>query len=651
MKKSKVIISIIIIVLFIVMVVGVYDSKNEIRSIRSEKELSRVIDNNVYGDIPFIYQILGLPFSIFVGSNNTMDYQWNDIATDGDVREYTNDVKGEADTTGNKDYSKTNIQVEGVDEADIIKTDGDYIYSLSESKVVITNVKDPNNIKVESTIDKGTAVPEDLLLYKDKLIVISSKSTTSNSWYYSNNNTVVTIYDIKDKSKPDLVKSFELYESYETTRCIDGNLYIFSEGYLREKNDKVDRRYKEDSRTKELDLKDIKYIKNEKNNTQTLIAQIDLNNIDKGLNLSSYLFDITDAYISKDNIYLLKEGYYGENVSLKNLFGLKGIFGLFNDYNYYSNTKVYKFNIDKKVGVKYVNNTSVEGIIDNQYSLDEKDNNLRIAVETNDGTQVVVLDKNLKKLGESEKVAEGERMYASRFMGDKAYVVTYRNTDPLFVIDLSDPKNPEVLGELEIPGYSTYLHPYDENHLIGIGMNTEEVVNRDINGKVTSTWVETTGMKMALFDVSDVSSPKEIDSVKIGDSRTVSAILNNPKALLFSKEKNLLAIPVNNYDKDFSIINNEDDTYYFEDEMVDYYDYGKNYIAEGYLVYNVDLKGFKQRGTITHEKERRYGYYNTKLLRGLYIEDNLFTISEDYIKVNKLEDLSEINSLKLKGEK
>lgn len=651
MKKTKVFISVIVIVLFIVMVIGIYDSKNEIKSIRNERELSRVLDNNSYVEIPLVYQLLGLPFSIYFDTyTHTINTQWDDIGND--ISEYSNDVKSESESS-TKDYSKTNIQVEGVDEADIIKTDGDYIYSLSESKVVITNAKDSNNIKIESTIDKGTAVPVDLLLYKDKLIVISSESTNTNRWYYSNNNTVVTIYDIKDKSSPDLVKSFELYEPYETTRCIDGNLYIFSNGYLREKNDKVDRRYKEDSKTKELDLKDIKYIKNNKNNRQTLIAQIDLNNIDKGLNLSSYLFDITDAYISKDNIYLLYEGYGGEDVSLKDLFGLKGIFGIFYDYNYSSETRVYKFNIDKKVGVKYVNNTKVEGKIVNQYSLDEKDNNLRIAVETTDGTQVVILDKNLKKIGETDKVAEGEKMYASRFMGDKAYLVTYRNTDPLFVIDLSDPKNPLVLGELEIPGYSTYLHPYDENHLIGIGMNTEEVVNRDINGKVTSTWVKTTGMKMALFDVSDVSNPKEIDSVKIGDNRTVSAILTNPKALLFSKEKNLLAIPVNNYDEDFSIKSDDGDSIYYEDDISNYYNYDNNYIAEGYLVYNVDLKGFKQKGTITHEKagERRYGYYSTKLLRGLYIEDNLYTISEDYIKVNKLEDLSEINSLKLKGEK
>ena len=181
-------------------------------------------------------------------------------------------------------------------------------------------------------------------------------------------------------------------------------------------------------------------------------------------------------------------------------------------------------------------------------------------------------------------------------------------------------------------------------------MDTEEVVHRDYRGRVTGTWTEILGMKMALFDVSDVNNPEEIDSVKIGDRRTVSAVLTNPKALLFSKEKNLLAIPVNNYSSDFSIKASEN----YETEINSYKNYNSSYVSEGYLVYNINKKGFKQKGVITHEKDntKKYYYYdNTRLLRGLYIDDNLYTVSEDYIKVNKLEDLSELGSLKLKGEK
>ena len=241
-------------------------------------------------------------------------------------------------------------------------------------------------------------------------------------------------------------------------------------------------------------------------------------------------------------------------------------------------------------------------------------------------------------------------MYSTRFIGNKAYLVTYKTIDPLFVIDLSNEKNPKVLGQLYIPGYSTYLHPYDENHLIGIGMETKKIINKDISGKVISTTDRIVGMKMALFDVSNVKNPKEISKTVIGDSRTTSAVLTNPKALLFSKEKNLLAIPVNNYEEDFEL----DIPYDTYSSVIDsYINYDKTYNAEGYYVYNINLEdGFKLKGFITHnKKEKNYYssyYYDSKLLRGLYIENNLFTISEDAIKVNNLENLELINELKIK---
>ena len=226
--------------------------------------------------------------------------------------------------------------------------------------------------------------------------------------------------------------------------------------------------------------------------------------------------------------------------------------------------------------------------------------------------------------------------------------MTYKTIDPLFVIDLSNPEKPQVLGELKIPGYSTYLHPYDENHLIGIGMQTEEKVNRDSSGRVRSTTATITGMKMALFDVTDVNNPIQISDTIIGDRRTTSAILTNHKALLFSKEKELLAIPVNNYTEDFEIENSSDE---YESIVNSYTNYKKEYVSEGYFVYNINLTdGFTLKGTITHDKTKsKYSYYNaSRLLRGLYIDDNLYTVSEDYIKVNSLDDLQEISQLKIK---
>ncbi len=158
---------------------------------------------------------------------------------------------------------------------------------------------------------------------------------------------------------------------------------------------------------------------------------------------------------------------------------------------------------------------------------------------------------------------------------------------------------------------------------------------------------------MALFDVRDINNPKELANTIIGDNKTSSAILTNPKALLFSREKNLIAIPVNNYAEDFSV------NYFGNNANLNssYMEYGKNYIAEGYLVYDISLeKGFSLKGSITHEKtSKQYqgnSYFRnyitrTRLLRGIYIDENLYTVSQNMVKVNKLENLEQICELKI----
>lgn len=602
-------------------------NNNELKTIRSEKQLYHFYDDGEFNSLSFIEKVLYLPFSLFTESHPIYytygEKAWNDI----DVYEES-DVKIN-DAASSKDYSKTNIQVEGVDEADIIKTDGDYIYSISGKNIIITNVKDNESIKVESII-KDTEIPNDMILYKDTLVIFSTNEYNN---HYSNN-TIVHIYDIKNKSNPTLLKSFELEEPYFTTRCIDGNLYVFSSGYLKVEDKKVSRNYKEDNQTKTIPLDDIYYLKNHKSSIQTVIAEVDLKNI-KDVRVHSYLIDITDAYISENNIYLASHSYENDELQIKDLFGLKGVIGLFEkiDSSYDSKTELYKFKINSNTGISYVAHKKVDGSIINQYSMDEKNGNLRIALEEDKGTRIEVLGEKLQVIGKTEPVAPGENMYASRFMGDKAYLVTYQNMDPLFVIDLKDEKNPKFMGELKIPGYSTYLHPYDENHLIGIGIDTEETIVRDDEGKVINSRAYKTGMKMSLFDVSDINNPKELATTTIGDSRTVSAVLTNPKALLFSKEKNLLAIPVNRYK---------------DDEESIYNDY---YVGEGYFVYHIDLEGFNLKGIINHVKVKsRYGTYGSKLLRGIYIDDNLYTVSESAIKVNKLDDLTEIKEIKLTEE-
>ncbi len=667
MKKAIKIIILLIIILLIIFIgykVTRDDDDVELIEISSKAELEAIYNRTEGASMPF--RLLTLPFSVFGEMSYSYPYITNSDIFKGDgiaPSDFTADSASTTDsittTQPTKEYSTTNIQVENVDEADITKTDGDYIYSLSEEKVIITDVRDENQIKIASEIEQNDSdiIPIDLILYNNKLVVISEEIESSTIYSRNYDNiTFVSIYDISDKENPKEVKNYQLEQPYYTSRCIDGRLYVISSGYLKEENDEIVTYYYEDGEQIDPGYKNIKRIKDLNTDAQTILSMLDLNNINEKVKVNSYLMDVENAYVSENNIYLLDEKYewkYSGTPEISSIFGFKGILGAFSN-DYYENedsgtyTNIYKFNLLEDGSIKYDKKAEEKGETINQFSIDEYAGNLRIALYDSEGSRVVIFNNEMEKIGETEALAEGERMYSSRFLGNKAYLVTYKTIDPLFVIDLSNPERPEVLGELKIPGYSTYLHPYDENHLIGIGMQTEERVNRDSSGRVRSTSAVITGMKMALFDVTDVNNPVQISDTVIGDSRTTSAILTNHKALLFSKEKQLLAIPVNNYTEDFEIENSSDE---YDSIVSSYTNYNKQYVSEGYFVYNINLTdGFTLKGTITHEKTTSSkSYYNvSRLLRGLYIDDNLYTVSEDYVKVNRLEDLQEISQLKIK---
>ena len=651
MKRGVKALIVILIIAIIIAVITIVCNKDdtELKTVKSKQELLKIYEGDNSDLQELLARIFCMSFSMFYHNYDVIGKADNAGSIGIDSASSTESSSSSSNT---KDYSTTNIQVENVDEADIVKTDGDYIYSISEDNVIITDVKDPKQPKVVATIkSEDDDIPEDIILYKDKLVVISTKGNQTQRYYYNNRmNTVVKIYNITSREKPVLTKNYEMYEPYYTSRCIDNVLYVISSGNLRKEDDKIVVGYNEDNMEKEMSIDKIKYLKDVKTTKQTLISTVDLNNETADIKLDSYLMNISNAYVSENAIYLLNQKYNNDSkIPIKLLFGFKGVFGLEDYYEmdsesgYY--TEIYKFDI--KENVEYKAKTKVKGKTINQYSLDEKDNHLRIALYDNDGSRVAIFDEDLKQIGISDNVAKGEKMYSSRFIGDKVYFVTYKTMDPLFVMDLSNETKPKVLGKLKIPGYSTYLHPYDENHIIGIGMETKEIINRNSNGKVISTTAKVVGMKMALFDVSNVNSPVQISSVVIGDSRTTSAILTNPKALLFSKEKSLIAIPVNNYSQNFEVTSSNN----YETMINNYTKYSKPYNAEGYFVYNINVQdGFKLKGVITHEKTNATYYYsNSKLLRGLYIDNNLYTVSETMIKVNELDSLKAMGKLKLKN--
>jgi uncharacterized secreted protein with C-terminal beta-propeller domain len=306
-------------------------------------------------------------------------------------------------------------------------------------------------------------------------------------------------------------------------------------------------------------------------------------------------------------------------------------------------TKINRAKIDQEK-ITFVAKGEVPGYLLNQFSMDEYKGYFRITTTTQNNwrtfseqepskNNVYVLDMNLDIVGSLEDLAPGEQIYSTRFMGDRCYMVTFRNIDPLFVIDLSDPTAPTVLGELKVTGYSGYLHVYDENHVLGIGKETEYVLKEDF------AWYQ--GIKISLFDVSDVSNPREIAKYEIGDRGTDSPILYDHKSLLFDKEKNLLVIPV--------MVAEIDENRY--DDQIPDWAHGE-FVWQGAYILDISLNEIELRGQITHMEDgtpEPYYYYYSKdiVVRSLYIEDVLYTISSMKLKMNNLETLTEMNEVEL----
>ena len=297
-------------------------------------------------------------------------------------------------------------------------------------------------------------------------------------------------------------------------------------------------------------------------------------------------------------------------------------------------TIIHKISIDGEK-IQYVAKGEVPGRLLNQFSMDQSGDRFRVATTTEiytqyDGTirsnAVYVLDEKLEVVGELEEIAPEESIFSARFMDDRLYLVTFQQIDPFFVIDLSS-DTPKILGELKIPGFSNYLHPYDEEHVIGVGRDTKEMDN----GRVQQL-----GIKIALFNVADVKNPKVADDIIIGDSSTHSEALYNHKAFFFDKTRSVISLPISG---DVKGLENTSSKMFAPE-------YNR---WSGFYVLDLDTSnGFETKGTITHSDDdsRYYGMSNA---RTFYIDDVLYTASQGYLKMNSFEDLNEINSIKLEN--
>jgi inhibitor of cysteine peptidase len=533
---------------------------------------------------------------------------------------------------GATDYSATNIQVAGVDEADIVKTDGEYIYLVSGNRTIIVKAYPPEQAQVLSEIElEGTVVG--IFINADRLVVFEEETP-----YYPYNDirwgptgefympllispkTSIKVYDVSDRGNPRLQRELSTDGQYLSSRMIGDYAYVVINEPVYEQDNELNlpRVYSGDNE-KEIPAEDIYYSDvSDYYYMYTTIIAVNTQNDDQEPTYETILLGASSTlYVSLNNIYLTFP-VWGTRVG---------------DFD---KSSIHRIQIAGG-NITYVASGEVPGMVLNQFSMDEYDGYFRVATTTRGQTSwnnVYILDMALNITGSLEDLAPGETIYSARFMGERGYLVTFKQVDPLFVIDLSDPYNPRKLGYLKVTGYSDYLHPYDENHIIGIGKETTDA------GEFA--WYQ--GVKISLFDVSDVNNPVEISKLEIGDRGTDSPVLRDHKAFLFDKSRNLLVIPV--------LEAKVDVTKYSEAELV--WAYGEP-VWQGAYVFNVSLdQGIQIKGGITHidgstDLEEGYYYYYSPLSveRSLYIDDVLYTISDAKIMMNNLENLDYINEVEL----
>jgi inhibitor of cysteine peptidase len=577
------------------------------------------------------------------------------------------------------DFSTTNIQVQGVDESDRVKTDGKYIYQVSGSKVFVTLAYHAAEMKIIKTLEfqDKTFNPFEIYVDSNYLIVIGMANKVmpydmpqqpGNGGivppngkmippYYRGNGIIRTIvFDIKDKNDIKEIRQSDVEGSYVSSRKIDSKLYIVSNKFvdyylMNQGASDLTPVYKDSavsSEYKSIGYEKIKYIPDAMYSNFMIIAALDISNNNE-MKVEAYLGASQNIYVSNDNLYTAVTKYDYKTYENDTTSSNRPI-RIMPESNV--STLVYKFALNNG-NITFSSKGEVPGTILNQFSMDEYNGFFRIATTSGSPWQngvsalknnIYVLDSEMNIKGKIEDIAPGEKIYSVRFMGDRGYLVTFRTVDPLFVVDFKDPSSPKILGALKIPGYSNYLHPYDENHIIGFGKDAVVLPVKDGNGNQVDSRAYYTGMKIAIFDVTDVNNPKEMFSTQIGDRGTDSEILNDHKALLFSKEKNLLALPVNLFKlkEGQSAVN----------EQYGNPEYG-TFVYQGAYIYNIDLvNGLTLKGRITHISDDEYKkagdmWYNglNNVSRILYINDTLYTVSMSRIKASSIDDLHDLSSV------
>ena len=607
----------------------------------------------------------------------------------------------ESDATGRAGYSTTNIQVGGVDEPDFLKNDGRYIYVMAGGELIIVEAHPAESAGIVFRSDFGGRWDggySELLLNGDRLAVIYETASYRSVWIDEDEETRarsvqvpvtnVMILDVSDRAEPQVSAEYSIDGWYHDARMIGQYAYVVTKSSIDRSSPLIpeirDGTGTEPAGGDVLFRSDVyRFGSVEDVSLFTTLSAIDLSDEagEGAVSAQTHLTGYGDViHVSENGVYLtFEKNYPSPDIVLEEMqkagvlaevvrslqadgrdevrrilegplpaeqklieisrIALDGNTEVrLNDLadaipewkirNFAdairqetSRTAIHKIAVEESPGnvsFRYVAGTEVEGSVLNQFSMDESGEQFRIATTVELGwpsfdmyNNVYVLDVNLDLAGSLEEIAPGERIYSARFLGDKLYMVTFRQIDPFFVIDLSG-KVPEILGDLKIPGFSNYLHPYGRDGIIGIGVD------------VSTDGISRGGVKIAMFNVSDFHNPRLRDEIVIGTHGTTSAGLDDHKAVLIDEGKRFVSLPIQH--NSYAVL--------ALGESLDSVEPYRGVAWSGFHVYTVRENGtFGDAGTVLH------GEYASKH-RSLYIEDFLYTVTDDLLVIHRLDDLS-----------
>lgn len=433
----------------------------------------------------------------------------------------------EGSKEGGKDYSTTNLQMEGVDESDIAKIDGSYIYTVEDKYIVITDIRDGKLKEVTRFLPKDCGASDrvmEIYVDGDQLILVVQCYETSleedSAFCYKMNGkstTQIQVYSIVDRKNPEFEGRLIQDGYYNTSRKIGDVVYLFTQynmtsdvvGYVeKEYTSVIPKVNGEKVAASEI------YLPESSGESGILVSSLDVNKPDKVLDSKLVISGYAQTYISKDALYLYEEDYDGAMI-----------------------TNIAKFALDEG-RISGVAAAAVSGYVRDTFAINASDGYLRVLTtdySTEDEVNALyILDENMKLTGQLTGIAPGEEIYAARFMGNTGYFVTYRNTDPLFTVDLSDPAKPEIIGELKVTGFSEYLHFWDDTHLLGIGYESDENTGNIEN------------IKLSMFNIENPGEVTEEAKLVLKDV-DYSEALYDYKSVIISKDKNLIGLVCEDY--------------------------------------------------------------------------------------------------------